>query len=150
MFSSNEVSFFCGVIEVRGLQDQLGISLWRFRKDHSATTAERRSALTTVNGAPCARRCSAHPVCYSIKASTPSLPSPTRARNFRERKGRKIRCSDRIMRQWITMISTASTLIVLVSLFLVGIKLTIDLIREWPHKKRISSHFEAGRSRRHR
>ena len=48
------------------------------------------------------------------------------------------------------MISTATTLIGLVGLFLMGIKWTIDLIREWPHKKPISSYFEKQQTGRHR
>ena len=49
-----------------------------------------------------------------------------------------------------TMISTATTLIGLVGLFLVGIKWAVNLIRERPHKKPISSYFEKLQSGRHR
>ena len=44
------------------------------------------------------------------------------------------------------MISTASTLIGLLALFLLGIKWTVDLIRGWPRKKPLSSYFEQQRS----
>ena len=40
------------------------------------------------------------------------------------------------------MISTATTVIGLLGLFLLGIKWTIDLIREWPRKRPLSSYFE--------
>ena len=46
------------------------------------------------------------------------------------------------------MVSTAATLIVLVALFLLGIKWTIDLIREWPRKRPLSSYFETVSKRR--
>jgi hypothetical protein len=39
------------------------------------------------------------------------------------------------------MVSTASTLAVLIALFLLGVKWTMDVIREWPRKKSISSHI---------
>ena len=39
------------------------------------------------------------------------------------------------------MISTVIILAVLVALFLVGIKWSIDVVREWPHRKPIASHF---------
>jgi len=42
----------------------------------------------------------------------------------------------------LPMISTATTLTVLVGLFLLGIKWTIDLIRGWPRKRPLSSYFE--------
>ena len=48
------------------------------------------------------------------------------------------------------MVSTALTLTVLIALFLLGAKLTIDAVREWPRKKLISSHFMEQRSGRHR
>lgn len=48
------------------------------------------------------------------------------------------------------MVSTAVALIVLVPLFLLGIKWAIDLVREWPHKKPISSYFDAASKRRPR
>ena len=41
------------------------------------------------------------------------------------------------------MVSTVITLTVLVALFLAGIKCWIDVVREWPHSKSISSHFTA-------
>jgi len=44
------------------------------------------------------------------------------------------------------MISTATMLTVLVGLFLLGIKWTIDLIRGWPRKIPLSSYFEQQRS----
>jgi hypothetical protein len=47
------------------------------------------------------------------------------------------------------MASTAMTLAVLLALFLVGIKWTIDVVRERPRKKLISSHFTLQRSGRH-
>jgi hypothetical protein len=40
------------------------------------------------------------------------------------------------------MVSTAIILVVLIGLFLLGIKWTIDVIREWPRKKPLSSYFE--------
>jgi hypothetical protein len=48
------------------------------------------------------------------------------------------------------MVSTASTLAVLVALFLLGAKWTIDVVREWPRKKSVSSHFTKQHSRLHR
>jgi hypothetical protein len=36
------------------------------------------------------------------------------------------------------MVSTSITLTVLVALFLAGIKCSIDVVREWPHRKSIS------------
>ena len=48
------------------------------------------------------------------------------------------------------MVSTAIALIVLVALFLLGIKWAIDLVREWPHKKPLSSYFDAASKRRPR
>jgi hypothetical protein len=48
------------------------------------------------------------------------------------------------------MVSTAIILVVLIGLFLLGIKWTIDVIREWPRKKPLSSYFEELRSGRHR
>ncbi len=42
--------------------------------------------------------------------------------------------------------STVITLVVLVGLFLLGIKLTVDLIRERPHKKPLSSYYKQQRS----
>ena len=44
------------------------------------------------------------------------------------------------------MISTATTVIGLLGLFLLGIKWTIDLIRGWPRKKPLSSYFEQQRT----
>jgi len=44
------------------------------------------------------------------------------------------------------MISTATTLTVLLALFLLGIKWTIDLVRGWPRKRPLSSYFEQQRS----
>jgi hypothetical protein len=44
------------------------------------------------------------------------------------------------------MVSTVITVIVLVGLFLLGIKFAIDLIRERPHKKPLSSYYERQRS----
>jgi len=41
-----------------------------------------------------------------------------------------------------TATSSATTLTILVGLFLLGIKWTIDLILEWPRKKPLSSYFE--------
>ena len=46
------------------------------------------------------------------------------------------------------MVSTLIALIVLVALFLLGIKWAIDLVREWPHKKPISSYFDTVSKRR--
>jgi hypothetical protein len=46
------------------------------------------------------------------------------------------------------MISTATTLAVLIGLFLIGIKWGIDLIREWPRKKPMSSYFDVISKRR--
>lgn len=48
------------------------------------------------------------------------------------------------------MVPTAIALIVLVALFLLGIKWAFDLVREWPHKKPISSYFDAASKRRPR
>ena len=45
------------------------------------------------------------------------------------------------------MIPTATILVVLVALFLVGIKLTIDVIRGWPRRIPISRYLEQQRSR---
>ena len=45
------------------------------------------------------------------------------------------------------MISTTTILIVLVVLFLVGIKLIVDLVRAWPRKK-LSSYTQGRRSGR--
>jgi hypothetical protein len=36
------------------------------------------------------------------------------------------------------MVSTVITLTVLVALFLTGIKCSIDVVREWPHRKSIA------------
>ena len=47
------------------------------------------------------------------------------------------------------MASTAITVAFLVALFLVGIKWTVDVVREWPRKKSISNHL-TDRSIRHR
>ncbi len=44
------------------------------------------------------------------------------------------------------MVSTPLTLAVLVALFLLGIKWTVDVVREWPRKKLISSHFTEQRA----
>jgi hypothetical protein len=44
------------------------------------------------------------------------------------------------------MVSIATILVVLVALFLVGIKWTIDVIRRWPHKIPISRYLEQQRS----
>ena len=44
------------------------------------------------------------------------------------------------------MVSTGSTLAVLIALFLLGVKWTMDVIREWPRKKPISSHIAGPRS----
>ena len=44
------------------------------------------------------------------------------------------------------MVSTGSTLAVLIALFLLGFKWTVDVIREWPRKKSIFSHIEEWRS----
>lgn len=44
------------------------------------------------------------------------------------------------------MVSTASTLAVLVALFLLGVKWTMDVIREWPRKRSISGHIAEQRS----
>jgi hypothetical protein len=44
------------------------------------------------------------------------------------------------------MVSTGPTLAVLIALFLLGVKWTMDVIREWPHKKSISSHIAEPRS----
>jgi hypothetical protein len=46
------------------------------------------------------------------------------------------------------MISTATTLIGLLALFLLGIKWAMDLIREWPRKSPMSSYFERQHSMR--
>ena len=46
------------------------------------------------------------------------------------------------------MISTASTLIGLLGLFLLGIKWAIDLICEWPRKSPMSRYFEQQHSMR--
>jgi hypothetical protein len=46
------------------------------------------------------------------------------------------------------MISPATILTVLVGFFLLGIKWGIDLIREWPRKKPISSYFDVVSKRR--
>jgi hypothetical protein len=48
------------------------------------------------------------------------------------------------------MITTASTLTVLIALFLLGAKLMIDVVREWPRKKSVSGHFTEQRSGRDR
>jgi hypothetical protein len=47
------------------------------------------------------------------------------------------------------MISTATTLIGLLALFLLGVKWAMDLIREWPRKSPMSSYFEQQHSMRH-
>ena len=39
------------------------------------------------------------------------------------------------------MVSTTAILILLIALFIMGIKWAIDLIREWPRKKPVSNHF---------
>jgi hypothetical protein len=44
------------------------------------------------------------------------------------------------------MVSNATILVVLVVLFLVGIKWTIDVIRGWPHRIPISRYLEQQRS----
>ena len=44
------------------------------------------------------------------------------------------------------MVSTVIILAVLVALFLVGIKWSIDVVSEWPHRKSITSHFTAAPS----
>ena len=46
------------------------------------------------------------------------------------------------------MISTATTLIGVLGLFLLGIKWAIDLVREWPRKSPMSSYFEQQHSMR--
>ncbi|PYX25107.1 MAG: hypothetical protein DMG82_06125 [Acidobacteria bacterium] len=46
------------------------------------------------------------------------------------------------------MISAATMLTVLVGLFLLGIKWTIELVRDWPRKSPMSSYFEQQRSMR--
>lgn len=40
------------------------------------------------------------------------------------------------------MVSTATTLTVLIALFLLGVKWTIDLISEWPRKSPMSTYFK--------
>ena len=39
------------------------------------------------------------------------------------------------------MVPTAAILIPLIALFILGVKWAIDLSREWPRKKPVSSHF---------
>jgi hypothetical protein len=46
------------------------------------------------------------------------------------------------------MISAATIVTVLLGLFLLGIKWGIDLIREWPRKKPMSSYFDVISKRR--
>ena len=48
------------------------------------------------------------------------------------------------------MVTTVSTLAVLLALFLLGAKCSIDVVREWPRKKSISNYFTEQRSGRHR
>ncbi len=44
------------------------------------------------------------------------------------------------------MVTTITTLVGLIALFLAGIKWTIDVVREWPRKKSISNHLTDQRS----
>jgi hypothetical protein len=48
------------------------------------------------------------------------------------------------------MVAYATTLTVLIALFMIGIKLAIDVVREWPQKKSVSSHFKEQGTGRHR
>jgi hypothetical protein len=126
----------------------------------SAPIVERLCAPPTRSAASSAAKTfSAPAVCRSIGLSIPSQPSPTSSRNHRGRKRRSITrqgymrliCwtggSGALQRVRISMVSIATILVVLVALFLVGIKWTIDVIRGWPHKIPISRYLEQQRSR---
>jgi hypothetical protein len=126
----------------------------------SAPIVERLCAPPTRSAASSAAKAfSAPAVCRSIGLSIPSQPSPTSSRNHRGRKRRSITrqgymrliCwtggSGALQRVRISMVSIATILVVLVALFLVGIKWTIDVIRGWPHRIPISRYLEQQRSR---
>ena len=125
----------------------------------SAPIVEQLCATPTRSVASCAVRPSVRAACHSIGPSIPGQPSPTSSRNHRGRKRRSITrqgymrliCwtggSGSLQRVRISMVSSATILVVLVVLFLVSIKWTIDVIGGWPHKIPISRYLEQQRSR---
>jgi hypothetical protein len=125
----------------------------------SAPIVEQLCATPTRRVASCAVRPSVRAACHSIGPSIPGQPSPTSSLNHRGRKRRSITrqgympliCwtggSGTLQRVSISMVSIATILVVLVALFLVGIKWTIDVIRGWPHRIPISRYLEQQRSR---
>ena len=149
---------YCGVIEVRSLEDALGATCAR---SATAQCSDCGTVLCDAHAEGC-ELCSETfcPGCVSfIGPSIPGLPSPTSSRNHRGRKRRSITrqgymrliCwtggSGSLQRVRISMVSSATILVVLVVLFLVSIKWTIDVIGGWPHKIPISRYLEQQRSR---